>query len=184
MGSYTLLPLGWSTYKIYLELFFTVRSDLCVSFIQSFIYINVDSLVFMFLVIIYFIYFFYLNCFSFPIESSSIWLLCPFDTPSWMWERLFICNFLAQWDASGSSCMFSTLILIKLFPPRSSHSIYWRKELEIKIRALGVLVTTDMLFFLGFSTDREKNGMFIYSLMHIYISINVSIQIHRYEWSL
>lgn len=69
MGSYAPLSLVWSTYGIYLELFFMVSSDLCAAFIQLFIYINVDSLVLIFLVIIWFIYFVAWIVLAFPMGT-------------------------------------------------------------------------------------------------------------------
>ena len=83
----------------------------------------------------------WLNCSSFGHRRSFRWLLCPFDMPPSLWvkKKIFFFSmsvlcfvyFLALQDALGS-CTFAAPVLELAISPKTSHSFYWRSELETK----------------------------------------------------
>ena len=143
MGSYTSPPWGWIIYLNYLEFFFL--GDLSILphlFVQSFIYINMDSWMFIFWgynpILFYFI--------SQIVTILAIWSFFQLASMS-LWQDLIILkflflflalsNFLALQGAPTSSFIFSTQILESICSnmdgPRNYHIKWSKSEKETQI---------------------------------------------------
>ena len=99
----------------------------------------------------------YSDCSSLGHWELFQWLLCPFD----IFPSLCVCfcffsqffrallQFLALQDPPGLSCIFSAPVLDSTIFPKSPGSFYWRRLLETKTWALGIVIATALSLFLG-----------------------------------